>query len=251
MFNVEHNGPVCTITLARPEVRNSLNEHVISGLKEAFTSLPESCRVVVFTGDAPAFCSGGDLDWMRRTSEYDIERNTEEALQLALLFDAITGCDAIVVGRINGHAFGGGCGLVACCDVAISSSEALFCFSEVKLGLVAATISRHVLPKIGAGNARWLFTTAEAISAEVAQRIGLVHKIASPDQLDEVVAKTVKGLLTVEPKAAAISKKLCQEPPIGIKEGALLLAQVRATAPAKEGVSAFLEKRKASYIVEP
>lgn len=250
MLLVKREQSVLWVTLNRPEVRNALSDHLIAELLSTFQSIPDGIRAVVLTGADPAFCAGGDLEWMRRASAYTEEENFRDAYKLAQLFEAIATCKPVVIARVNGHAFGGGAGLVAACDMAIASVKALFCFSEVRLGLIPATISRHVLPKIGAGNARWLFSTAEAFAADVALRTGLVHSVAPLEELDTLVENALKIVLAAGPEAAHISKMLAQKEPMDLEKGARLLATVRATPEAQEGITAFLEKRKASFVEE-
>lgn len=251
MLQVESGGPVATITLNRPEVRNALSDHLIAAITEAFQSLPAETRAVVLTGASPAFCAGGDLEWMKRASNYTTEQNFEDALRLAGLFEAIATCKPIVIAKVNGHAFGGGAGLVAACDVAVASDAALMSFSEVKLGLVAATISRYVVPKIGQGHARALFSTGDVFSAEHALRIGLVHAIGPIDQLDLLVKAKLKAILAAGPESAYASKLLAQNPYTDPAKSAQMLAEHRATPEAQEGIAAFLEKRKANFVIEP
>ncbi len=251
MLKVESGGPVATITLDRPEVRNALSDHLILALGDAFQNLPEGTRAVVLTGAGSAFCAGGDLEWMKRASNYTTEQNFQDALKLAALFEVIATCKPIVVAKVNGHAFGGGAGLVAACDVAVASESALMSFSEVKLGLVAATISRFVVPKIGQGHARALFSTGEVFSAEHALRIGLVHAVGALDSLDELVTAKLKAILAAGPESAHASKLLAQDPALDPERGARMLAERRATPEAQEGIAAFLEKRKASFVVDP
>ena len=248
MLLVEAQGPVTTIRLNRPEVRNALSDHLISALTDAFQSVPDTTRAIVLTGAEPAFCAGGDLEWMKRAAAYTTDENIADALKLAQLFQVIATCKPIVVAQVNGHAFGGGAGLVACCDVAVAHPKALMSFSEVKLGLVAATISRFVVPKIGQGHARHLFSTGEVFNAEHALRIGLVHAVE--DDLDSLVRAKLKAILAAGPEAAYASKMLAQNPALDPLSGARLLAERRATPEAKEGISAFLEERKASFVVE-
>lgn len=248
MLTVTHDGPVTHITLARPEVRNALSDVLISQLFEAFSGLGDGCRAVVLAGEGKSFCAGGDLEWMRRAAGYTEEENYFDALALAHLYEAVSTCRPVVIARINGHAFGGGAGLVAACDVAISADSALFSFSEVKLGLVPATISRFVVPKIGHGHARALFTTGEPFGADHAQRIGLVHRVCELDQLDAQVADVLAHVLKSGPEAVHRSKLLAQQPAGSNEDNARLLASVRATPEAQEGISAFLEKRPASFV---
>ncbi len=252
MLNVELRGVVLNVTLNRPEVRNALNDAVISELLNVFTSLHPSVRVVILSGADPAFCAGGDLDWMRRAADYTEDQNYRDAYQLALLFEAIATCKPLVVARVNGHAFGGGAGLVAACDVAFAVESAKFSFSEVKLGLVAATIARHVVPKIGVGNSRWLFASGEIFPATTALQVGLVHDVL-PDMeaLDNRVAAVLQSALSSGPEAIALSKKLALDERMNPEGGARLLAQVRSTSEAFEGIDAFLTKRPASFVVKP
>lgn len=240
-------GPITRLTLDRPEVRNALNDELIARLTRAFQDLSRSTRVVVLAGNGPAFCAGGDLEWMKRAASYTREENERDALRLAHLFQAIADCPAVVIARVHGPAYGGGCGLVAACDVAIASHRAKFAFSEVKLGLVPATISPFVLPKIGAGHARALFTTGEAFTASRAATIGLVHEVTPETELDAAIDRTLGHVLASGPQAVALSKRIAQAAPGTLEDSARLLADVRASDEGREGVAAFLEKRPAGF----
>jgi methylglutaconyl-CoA hydratase len=248
VLNVEHNGPIATVTINRPEVRNAFNDVLIARLTETFQNLPAETRAVVLAGEGKAFCAGGDLDWMRKAASYTEEENFQDALKLANLFQTIATCKAVTIAKVHGPAFGGGCGLVAACDVALAAPEALFCFSEVRIGLIPATISKFVIPKIGLGHSRALFATGDAFSAEHALRIGLVHEVGN---LDELVTAKLKQILSVGPEASYKAKQLVFDYPLTMEEGARRLAECRATEEGKEGVASFLERRKASYVVEP
>lgn len=250
MLSIETEGPVTRITLNRPEVRNAFNDELIAALSEAFDNLPQGTRAVVLAGEGKGFCAGGDLEWMRKAAAYTEEQNVQDALKLAGLFRSVAECPAVVICRIHGAAFGGGCGLVAASDVAVAASDALFSFSEVKLGLIPGTISTYVIPKIGAGHARALFATGEAFSAEKALRIGLVHEISAVDGLDDLIEAKLKAVLAAGPKAVAEAKRLVFDYPLSREESARRLAAARAGDEGKEGVSAFLDRRKASYVVE-
>jgi enoyl-CoA hydratase/carnithine racemase len=185
---------------------------------------------------------------MRKAANYTEEENYQDALKLAALFHSISHCRAFVIARVHGAAYGGGSGLVAAADLAIASPETMFAFSEVKLGLIAGTISPYVIPKIGAGHARALFGTGEAFGTERALRTGLIHEVGD---LDELVPAKVKQVLSVGPEAVAESKRLVNAAPLPVEETARRLARARAGAEGKEGVAAFLEKRKAAFVVEP
>lgn len=247
MLRIEADGPVLRVTLDRPEVRNAFNEELIEALSDTFSTVGAHARVVVLAGEGKAFCAGGDLEWMRKAANYTEEQNFEDAMKLARLFQAVAECPALVIARVHGACFGGGCGLVAAADVAISAPDALFAFSEVRLGLIPGTISTYVIPKIGPGHARALFATGEAFGADRALRIGLVHEVG---ELDELVQAKVKQGLSIGPKAVTESKRLVRESPMPVEATARRLAGARGGDEAKEGLAAFLEKRKASFVVD-
>jgi enoyl-CoA hydratase/carnithine racemase len=248
MLRVEHQGSVTRITLNRPEVRNAFNDELIEALTSAFQGLPAGTRAVVLSGEGKSFSAGGDLSWMKRAATYTEEENYQDALKLSGLFQAIVDCPAVVIAKVQGHAFGGGCGLVAASDVAVVVEGTKFAFSEVKLGLIPATISTFVMPKIGAGHARALFTTGIAFDAERALRIGLVHDVCAENEADSVVKSYVDAVLSSGPIAVASAKKTAVEGPYSQEVAARMLAEIRAGEEGKEGVRAFLEKRPASFV---
>jgi len=250
MLHVKEDGAIRTVTLARPDVRNAFNDELISALREQFEN-PGSARAIIVEGEGAAFCAGGDLQWMKKAANYTREQNIADALNLAQMLQAVVNCPAVVIARVHGAAFGGGCGLVAAADVAIAQEGTKFAFSEVKLGLIAATISSIVIPKIGAGHARSLFATGEVFDTEKALRIGLVHDVVTDAVESETVLQAkLKAILSAGPEAVAASKKLVNTAPHSIEATAEFLADRRATDEGKEGVAAFLEKRKASYVVD-
>jgi len=251
MLCVEGEGPLLRVTLSRPEVKNALNDTLIGDLSSIFQNLPAAVRVVVLSAVGDTFSAGGDLEWMRRAAGYSEQQNYEDALKLFNLFKAISTCRAAVIAKVNGNAFGGGCGLVAASDYALCVPGARFSFSEVKLGLVPATISPLVIQKIGAGHARALFTTGKLFDVGHALAIGLIHELADSEILESRAMAVVKSVLSAGPNAVAESKKLAAGPILCGEEAARLLARVRATPEAQEGLSAFLEKRKPSFAVEP
>lgn len=250
MLIVERDGPVQRIKLNRPEVRNAINDELIAELSDEFAALPPEIRVVVLSGEGKAFCAGGDLQWMRRAAAYTEDENIQDAIRLGMLFEAIAHCRAAVITQIHGAAFGGGCGLVAASDIAIAAGGSLFSFSEAKLGLIPATISQFVIPKIGAGNARALYVTAEAFDADRALAIGLVHEVHSLESLEGAVETKIAAILRNGPEAVTESKKMVLDPPADLPESAKRLALRRASDEGREGVSAFLEKRPATFVVE-
>lgn len=243
-------GVVTRIHLNRPEVRNAFNDKLIAELADAFASLDKDVRAVVISGEGEAFCAGGDLEWMRKASDYTHEENQRDALKLARLFRSITECRAVTIARVVGPAFGGGCGLVAAADIAIAAQDAKFAFSEVKLGLIPATISPFVINMIGAGHARALFATGEPFGAEHALRIGLIHEVVERDSIDAAVDRKLKHILASGPEAIHHAKRLVQDHPLSLDEASRRLADARAGKEGREGVAAFLEKRKASFVQE-
>ena len=250
MLKTESNGPVLHVTLNRPEVRNALNGELIAALGDVFCSIDPHIRAVVLTGEGKSFCAGGDLEWMRQAATYTEDENIRDALRLARLFEAIVQCHAVVIARINGHAFGGATGLIAAADVGVATKDALFAFSEVKLGLVPATISPYVIEKIGPGHARALFSTGEPFDAPHALRIGLIHQMVDGDELDTAIVQKLKAVLSSGPKAVTNAKRLARDPALTMDASARLLARTRAGDEAQEGIAAFLEKRKATFVVE-
>lgn len=250
MLLTERNGARYAVTLNRPDVRNAFNEDLIARLTEVFQQLPEGVRVVVLRGNGKTFSAGGDLDWMRRASEVSEEENYQDCLRLAELFRAMATCKAVVVSLVHGAAFGGGAGLVAASDVAIAEVDTKFSFSEARLGLVPATIGAYVLPKIGAGHARALFCTAEVFDAREAHRIGLVHKLAESGELDFVAEGVIQNILKNGPEAVQACKMMVTDGPLTAEAAARLLAQRRVSDEGREGISAFLNKRSASFVEE-
>ncbi len=251
MLRVERQGAVLRLTLNRPEVRNAFNDELIAALSETFAEIvagsASGIRAAVLSGEGKAFCAGGDLEWMRQAADYTPEQNFEDALRLARLFEAIATCPAVVIARVHGAAFGGGCGLVACSDVALCDPDCKFAFSEVRLGLLPATISPFVIPKIGAGHARALFSTGEAFGAERALRIGLVHEVVPLEGLDGAVEEKVAAVLAAGPAASAKAKRIAQSGAMSLEQAAKVLADARSSEEGKEGVAAFLEKRKPNW----
>ena len=244
---------VATITLNRPEKRNAFDDAMIASLTGLLLDLRArgEVRVIVLTGAGSAFSAGADLGWMRAMAEYSEEDNIEDALRLAELMSVLNHLTLPTVARINGHVFGGGVGLVACCDIAVADPDARFALSEVRLGLVPAVISPYVIAAMGTRNARRFFLTGEAMSARKARRVGLIHEIAKPRLLDEAVEHQVKMLLAGGPLAIRESKELIamvagsteSAAEVITRRTAEIIAQLRVSDEGQEGVSAFLEKR--------
>ncbi len=244
-------GSVATIALRRPEARNALNAALIGEITRCFEDLAEDegVRVVVLSGEGPAFCAGADIGYMRDTADSSYEENLEEARRLADMFLAVDDLQKPVVARVHGAAIGGGAGLVAVADVAVVEEGAHFAFSEVRLGIAPAIISPFVVRKIGHSRARALFLTAERFDARRAREIGLVHEAVPDRDLDAAVEKAVRQLLQGGPAAqAAIKEALRQveatEPMEALGIMTQLIAELRVGEEGQEGLGAFLEKRE-------
>lgn len=251
-------GRIATITLRRPQVHNALNAQLIQDLTDAFAALKTDERLhgVVLSGEGPSFCSGADIGQMKDAATFTAEQNLEDAFHLADLLQAINTFPCPVVARINGTAMGGGIGLVAACDIAITAENARFAFSEVKLGIAPAVISPFVVRKIGESNARVLFTTGERFSATRAHTIGLVHAVVPPEQLDDAVTRALQELVTSAPQAIRTCKTLARTVGQMNYEDARhytaeTIAHLRIDDEGQEGLRAFLEKRKPGWILPP
>jgi methylglutaconyl-CoA hydratase len=240
---VERDGPLLRVTLARPERRNAFDAAAIEELTEAFADVGDA-RAVVVTGEGPSFSAGADVEWMRASAELTRGENVADAMRLRAMLDAIDGCPAPVVAAVQGHALGGGAGLVACCDIALAHRDTWFAFSEVKLGIVPAVISPFALAKIGPSAARRYFVTGERFDAATALRIGLVHDVVEdlPPALDRVLSE----LASAGPEAARIAKELARAP-LGAEETAERIAAQRTSEEGQEGLRAFLERRPARH----
>ena len=242
-LRIERHGPLLHVTIARPERRNAFDAALIAELTEAFADVADA-RAVILAGDGPSFCAGADVDWQRSAIDLSYDENVEDAMRLYRMLEAIDGCPAPVVARVQGYALGGGSGLVACCDVAIAGEDAVFGFSEVKLGIIPAVISPFVVPRIGVGAARRYFATGERFGAGEALRIGLVHEVTAG--LDDAVDRVVGELLTSGPQAAREAKRLVREQPTG-EETAHIAARLRTSPEGQDGLRAFLERRKPGW----
>jgi methylglutaconyl-CoA hydratase len=252
---ISKDGPVATVTMARPEVHNAFNEHLISQLHDAFRSLAtdDGVRVVVLAGEGKSFSAGADLDWMRRAASFSEEENVRDAAAAAALWRTVAECPKPVVARVHGNAFGGGAGLVAASDIGVAAESAMFGFTEVRLGLLPATVAPHVVEKIGPGRALPLFLMGERFDAQRALAIGLVHQVVPQEQLDVAVGAVVDQLLAAGPNALRICKELVRRVASADRSRideytAALIASARAADEGREGVAAFLEKRKPDWV---
>ena len=242
-LRIERDAEVLRVAMSRPERRNAFDAALIDELATAFADVGD-VRAVVLSGDGASFSAGADVEWMRSSVDLSYDENVADALRLRAMLDAIDSCPAPVVGRVQGHALGGGCGLVACCDIAIAEPTTQFAFSEAKLGIVPAVISPFALAKIGTSAARRYFVTGERFSATEALRIGLIHDVT--DDLDGAVERIVGELLAAGPSAARAAKELARAP-LSAEETSRRIATHRTSLEGQEGLRAFLEKRSPEW----
>ncbi len=245
-----------TVTLCRAELHNAFNEVVISELTQAFQAVgvDGDVRVVVLASEGKSFCAGADVHWMKRMVDYSFEENVADANDMAQMLRAIRDCPKPVIARVHGACIGGGVGLAAACDVAVALESAIFCLSEVKLGILPAVISPYVLERIGPGQARRYALTAERFDAAEARRIGLVSETAATAQaMDEWIASLTKRLMGNGPLAMTACKRTMTEV-TGFAWDAVQelttrrIAEQRVSPEGQEGLKAFLEKRKPNWV---
>lgn len=254
-LEIEAHDGVATVWMNRADAHNAFNETLIDELTRAFEALGHDpvVRVVVLAGRGKSFSAGADLEWMKRAAGYSQEENRRDARKLAKMYATIHRLSKPTIARVHGAALGGGVGLTAVCDIAVASSRASFATTEVKLGLIPSVISPYVITAIGRRQAHRYFLTAERFDAEEAQRIGLVHLVCELDELNGKVAGIAETLISSSPMAQAAAKELIfhvADRPIGdalIEDTAQRIAKARATTDAREGIAAFLEKRKAHW----
>ena len=250
-------GAIATVTLNRPEVRNAFNDEVILELTKTFQDIGsrDDVRCIVLTGAGTAFCAGADLNWMRRMADYTRAENVADAGQLATMLRTIYECQKPTIARVQGDAYAGGTGLVGVCDIAISVDTANYCLSEVRLGLIPATISPYVIRAMGARAAHRYFLTAERFDAREAHRIGFVHEVVAASALDARVAELAQTLVNAGPQAVRLCKKLVQDVAEQAITPALVqmtvegIADIRVSAEGREGVQSFLQKRKPNWLI--
>jgi methylglutaconyl-CoA hydratase len=254
LLSIDGRG-VATLTLDRAEIRNAFDDALIADLIAALRSLATDAavRVVVLTGAGKAFSAGADLSWMRRMAGYGEAENLADATALAEMLRLLNELPKPVVARVNGAAYAGAVGLIACCDIAIAVEDAVFAISEARLGLVPATIGPYVVAAIGARAARRYFLTAEPFSAIEARRLGLIHDVVPRAELEAAVERVVMTLLDGGAGAQAHAKRLIRDVdgrPVTESLAALTaraIAEARASAEGREGIAAFLEKRKPDW----
>lgn len=257
-LEIEHHGAIATLWLNRPDVRNAFNDTSISEITGAFRALDldRNVRVIVLAARGPAFCAGADLNWMKKMADHTEAENLADAAKLAEMLRVIYHCSKPVVARVQGDCYAGGMGLVAACDIVVANDSAGFCLSEVKLGLIPATISPYVIRAIGERAARRYFLTAERFDASEAHRIGLVHQVVAESTLDHEISRYTQSLLAGSPHALGEAKRLIREVSCETIDNSLIadtvrrIAETRSSVQGREGVQAFLNKRKPSWLTD-
>lgn len=252
---IDRAGPVLRLRLNRPQLHNAFDAALIAALTSALdvAGRDPDARVVVLEGEGPSFSAGADLQWMRGMAAASEDENREDALALARLMRTLDELPRPTVARVHGPAFGGGVGLVACCDIAIGTPQARFGLTESRLGLLPAVISPYVIAAIGPRQARRWFATAETFDADTALQLGLLHQVVAADALDDAVAAQVALLCRAAPQAAAMAKVLVRracgddDAPARDRGNAALIARLRVSPEGQEGIGAFLEKRAPAW----
>jgi methylglutaconyl-CoA hydratase len=255
-IEIEQRGAVRWLWLNRPDVRNAFNDVLIAEISTAFAEVEASAetRVVVVAARGQVFCAGADLNWMRTMAGFSHAENHADALKVARMFHAVHSCSRPVIARVQGDAYGGGVGLAAACDIVIATDAVNFGLSEVRLGIVAATISPHLVRAMGARQAARYMLTAEKFSAEQAKSLGLVHEVTKSNGLDFEVERQATVLLSSSPAALAATKRLLAdvvEAPIDdvlLAATAKCIADARTSPEGREGIAAFLEKRSPAWV---
>ena len=255
-IEIEQRGAVRWLWLNRPDVRNAFDDALVAEIAAAFADVEASAdtRVVVIGARGPLFCAGANLNWMRSMAAFSHADNHADALRVARMFAAVHACSRPVIARVHGSAYGGGVGLAAACDLVVAAEAATFMLSEVRLGIVAATISPHLVRAMGARQAARYMLTAETLSATQAMALGLVHEVAQPEGLDGVIERLVHQLLSASPAALAATKRLLADVVEAPMDDVLLAATAKCIADARvapegrEGIAAFLDKRLPSWV---
>ena len=253
-IEIQRDKDIVTVFLNRPEVHNAMNEHLMKELTAYFKELSKDneTRIVILSGKGKSFCAGADLNWMRNMVKYSKEENIKDSRLLLNLYEAIYNCPKPVIGRVNGHAFGGGLGLFAVCDIAIAVPDCKFAFSEVKLGIIPAVISTYIVRRIGLSNMRRLFITGERFNSEYAKEIGLIDYLVSDDEIDKKIQSYAELLRSSGPIAIEEVKKLIDSfEKMAIEDykthTVKTISNLRVSDEGQEGINAFLEKRKSNW----
>jgi methylglutaconyl-CoA hydratase len=256
MLKVDIQKPAARVTLSRPDVHNAFNDDLIALITASFAELGarEDIRAIILEGAGRSFCAGADLQWMRRMVDYSRDDNLRDARAMFEMFLGIAKCPKPVIARVHGAALGGGCGLVAACDISVAAASAEFGFTEVKLGIIPAAISPFVIARIGAGPARELFVTGERFSASTAQSIGLVqHVVQGEQELDALIEAKLGQIVTSAPGAVAAAKTLIYQVGSPSFESVAsfaieAIADARIGAEGQAGMKAFLNRTKPPWV---
>jgi len=253
-LDVSRDGDSVTVILNRPDVHNALNEQLMTELTECFTevSTDDSVRIIILTGNGKSFCAGADLTWMKSMVHFSKEENIRDSKRLLNLFESIDTCPKPVIGLINGHAFGGGIGLIAVCDITIAPPDATFAFSEAHLGLMPSVISTFVAPRVGAATMKRLFITGERFSSTYAHEIGLLDFVVPREETDKTIHDYKEQIRSSGPNAIREIKNLVKRyREMDVKEYKKFtvekIAELRVSNEGQEGITAFLEKRKPKW----
>ncbi|MGS2720665.1 enoyl-CoA hydratase/isomerase family protein [Paraglaciecola aestuariivivens] len=257
LFEIDAKG-VATVTLNQPDIHNAFDDELIAQLTDIFTQVDQhpDIRVMVLAAAGKSFSAGANLNWMKRMATYDYQQNLQDAKALAEMFHKLNTISKPTIAKVQGAAFGGAVGLVACCDMAVGSKLSKFCLSEVKLGLIPATISPYVIAAMGARIARRYFTTAEVFSAHRARRLGLLSEAVVEEELDSTVQSLIDNILKNSPLAVSAAKQLIFDVSNQDINESLLhstsekIAAIRVSPQGQEGLNAFLQKRPANWITE-
>lgn len=257
LFTIDDRG-VATVTLNQPDIHNAFDDKLIIKLTDIFTDISanDKIRVMVLAAAGKSFSAGANLNWMQKMATYSYEQNLADANSLAKMFSVLNSINKPTIARVQGAAFGGAVGLIACCDIAIGSKLSKFCLSEVKLGLIPATISPYVIDAIGARVARRYFATAEVFSARRARRLGLLSEDVVEEELDSTIDTLIAHILKNSPAAVSAAKQLVfdvQNEAISaelIAKTSEKIANIRVSVEGQEGLNAFLQKRPANWVTE-
>ncbi len=253
---IEHTDTILEVKLNRPDIHNAFDDQMIAELNQTWESLKsdDAVRVIILSAAGKSFSAGADLNWMRRMADYSEEENYQDSMALAQCMHGLANLPMTVIAKVQGAAYGGGVGLVACCDIAIATSRASFCLSEVKLGLIPAVISPYVIEAIGKRAAQRVFLTAERFKADKALQMGLISEVVSDSDFDSSVMSTAQAIAKNGPNAVRKAKQLIKDvsgKTINQKlmhHTAKTIAEVRSSEEGQEGVSAFLGKRKPDWL---
>ena len=255
LLDIDARG-IATVTLNRPEIHNAFDAQLIKSLTDVFKQLDQddAVRVVILASSGKSFSAGADLNWMQAMANYSYEENLADAQALADMLSTLNSLNKPTIARVHGSAFGGAVGLIACCDMAIGSKLSKFCLSEVKIGLLPATISPYVIDAIGARAARRYFTTAEVFSARRARRLGLLSEAVTEEELDSTITALIDHILRNSPQAVSAAKQLIFKVQNRVIDSKLIhmtceeIAKIRVSNEGQEGLQAFLQKRPASWV---